>query len=83
MDDTTPKQTEMTIRSNKATGISSSAHGANISGVAFNVEFIASKNPVLATRILKDYKEATAIKADDPQYPEEDYGMVLDEISKL
>lgn len=79
----TQKQTEIVVKTGKAIGVSSRVHGANIDAVAFNIEFIASKNPALAVAVLKLYKEATAIKEDDPQHPEEDYGMVLDEISKL
>lgn len=83
MEEDPSKKTEIVVKTEKATGVSSRVHGANIDAVAFNIEFIASKNPALAVAVLKLYKEAAAIQEDDPQHPEEDYSMVLDEISKL
>lgn len=76
------KESQITIKSDKAAGISSRAHGANIDGVAFNLEFIASKNPVLATTIMKLYEEAAALSADDPSHPDEDYDLALENIRK-
>lgn len=83
MDDDSLKQAEITVKSGKATGISSRMNGAAIDAVAFNLEFITDKNPMLAIAVLKLYQEAAAINAGDPHYPEEDYDMAFDEINKL
>jgi hypothetical protein len=71
-------KTQITLKDSKATGLSSRAHGANIDGVAFNIGFIAQKNPVLATNILKNYKEAATLSPDDPEHPDEDFDLVID-----
>lgn len=74
--------THITLKDDKATGITQ-FEGVDIQGVAFNIGFIASKNPTLAATILKNYREAFAIKADDPSHPDEDYSLAFEEIKKL
>lgn len=76
-------RTHITLKEDKATGITQPEGDADIQGVAFNVGFIASKNPALAVTILKNYKEAFAIKAADPSHPDEDYSLAFEEIKKL
>lgn len=75
--------TRIALKQDKATGINQPEGNAGIQGVAFNISFIASKNPALAATILKNYKEAFAIKADDPSHPDEDYSLAFEEIKKL
>lgn len=77
------KKSSISIKANKPTGLSSRVYGGNVDAVAFNIDFIASKNPSLAIAILKLYKEASALKEDDPSSPEEDYSLALDEIKDL
>lgn len=72
--------TKITLKVNKATGITNSP---DIQGVAFNLGFIASKNPNLAVSILKAYKLASAIKIDDLSQPDEDFSLAFEEIKKL
>lgn len=50
------KSTKITIYEDKATGIASSYNGANLNGMAFNLGFIAEKDPELA-QLLMDYYE--------------------------
>lgn len=76
------KSTKLTIRDDKAAAISSSAHGANINAVGFNVLFIALRNPKLAVEIMKLYTQARKIKADDPKAPDEDFAMFAEEVIK-
>lgn len=72
------QETHIALKPGKAVGIASKAYGANIDGVAFNLDFIASKNPVLATTILSLLKEASALSETDPAHPDEDYGLAFD-----
>lgn len=76
-------ESQVTLKDGKATGVSSRAHGANIDGVAFNLGFIAEKNPVLATNILNNYKEASALSPTDPEHPDEDVDLALDNLKDL
>lgn len=78
-----PKSSELKVNGDKPTGISSSAHGANVNALAFNIDFIASKNPTLALQIMKIYSEARKIHLSDPSYPEEDYSVVFEELKDL
>lgn len=81
MDET--QETHITLKAGKAVGISSKTYGANIDGVAFNLDFIASKNPVLATTILSLLKEASALSETDPAHPDEDFGLAFDNLKDL
>jgi hypothetical protein len=76
------KSTKLTIRDDKAASISSSAHGANINAIGFNVLFIALRNPKLAVEVMKLYAKARKIKADDPKAPDEDFAMFAEEVTK-
>lgn len=69
---------KLTIKADKATGITSSTHGSRVDAVGFNVAFILQKNPTLAVNILKLYKEASEIKASDPSHPDEDFDLALE-----
>lgn len=75
--------TQITIKADRPIGISSRAHGAKLDGVAFNIAFIASKNPTLATAILQLYKEAAALTENDPVYPDEDFDLALAKLEDL
>ena len=74
------QETRIILKAGKAVGISSRAYGSNIDGVAFNLDFIVSKNPVLATTILSLLKEASALSETDPAHPEEDFGLAFDNL---
>lgn len=76
------KKTDISIRSDKAAGISSQAHGANIDGVAFNINLIAEKKPAKAVEILDLYKEVKDITPATPPQPDEDFGLAADKINK-
>jgi hypothetical protein len=71
---------KITLKRDKATGIT---NNPDIQGVAFNLSFIASKNPNLAVSILKAYKTASKIKPSDPSQPDEDFSLAFDEVKKL
>ena len=74
------KSTKITVSDDASTGISSRAHGANLDALAFNVTFIASRNPNLAVKLLKLYDEARHIKPDDTPQPEEDFATALEDL---
>ena len=76
-------ETQITIKSDRPIGISSRAHGAKLDGVAFNIAFIASKNPTLATAILRSYKEAAALVESDPAHPDEDFDLAIADLEDL
>lgn len=76
------KKTDVSIRSDKAIGISSRAHGANIDAVAFNIDLIAAKQPTKAVEILNLYKEVKDITPETSPQPDEDFGLASDQINK-
>ena len=78
-----PKVTQLKIREDRPTALSSSAHGANLDAVAFNLAFIALRNPKLAVELLKLYDRAHQIKENDPKAPEEDFALFTDELLKM
>lgn len=79
---TDSKKTEIGIREDKATGVASRVHGANIDAVAFNLDLIAAKRPTKAVEVLDLYNELKDITPDTPAQPDEDFGLAADKISK-
>ena len=79
---TDSKKTDITIQSDKAVGISSRMHGANIDAVAFNVDLIAQKSPAKAVEVLNLYKEVKDITPETPAQPDEDFGLAADQIDQ-
>ena len=77
------KSTKLNIRDDRPTALSSSAQRSNLDAIGFNILFIASRNPKLATEIMKLYTIAHAIQVNDPKAPDEDYALFADEVSKL
>lgn len=75
--------THIKINQDEAARVSSTAQGANINAIVFNIDFIASKNPTLALELMKLYEKARTISLDDPQYPDEDYRAALDKLKDL
>ncbi len=76
------KKTEISIRSDKATGIASRVHGSNIDAIGFNIDLIAEKKPTKAVQILDLYKEVKDITLDTPAQPDEDFRLAADQINK-
>lgn len=76
------KKTDISIRADKAVGISSRVHGANIDAIAFNIDLIVEKKPTKAAEILDLYKEVKDITPDTPAQPDEDFGLAADQINK-
>jgi hypothetical protein len=77
------KSTKLNIREDRPTALASSAYGSNMDAVAFNVAFIAVRNPKLAVTIMQLYAEAHKIQATDPEAPDEDYNLFSDELRKI
>jgi len=75
--------TKLTIRSDRPTAVSSSGRGANVDAMAFNLIFIALRNPKLAVELLRLYNEAHAIQATDPQAPDEDFELFNSALKKF
>lgn len=77
------EETRITIKSDSPIAISSSAIGANINALGFNIDFIAAKNPNLAIAIMSLYEQAKNIHSDDPVQPDEDFKLALKQLSDL
>lgn len=80
-DDT--KKTDVSIRSDKATGIASTAHGANIDALGFNITLIAEKEPTRAAHLIKEYNELKDITPDTPAKPDEDFGLAQEQVKEI
>ena len=76
-------ETRITIKSDSPITISSSALGANINALGFNIDLIAAKNPNLAIAIMSLYEQAKNIHSDDPVQPDEDFKLALKQLSDL
>jgi hypothetical protein len=77
-----PKSTNLTIREDRSTAISSSAYGANLNAVGFNIAFLAARNPKLAVDILRLYTLAHEVQQDDPTAPDEDFALFADAVKQ-
>jgi hypothetical protein len=75
--------TKLTIREDRPTALSSVVHGSNLNAVGFNITFIALKNPKLAVDIMKLYASAHNIQENDPQAPDEDLELFMDEFMTI
>lgn len=76
-------ETRITIKPDSPIAISSSALGANINALGFNIDFIASKNPNLAIAIMSLYEQAKNIHSDDTVQSDEDFKLALQQLSDL
>lgn len=80
---TEKKITQLQIRNDRPTAISSTAHGANLNAFGFNIDLIALKNPKLATSIIKLYGEAHRIQTSDPNAPGENFELFNEALKKF
>lgn len=76
-------ETRITIKSDSPVAISSSALGANINALGFNIDLILNKNPNLAIEIMSLYEKAKNTHADDPAQSDEDFKLALKRLSGL
>lgn len=76
-------ETRITIKSDNPIAISSSAHGANINALGFNIDLIASKNPKLAIEIMSLYDRAKEAHADNSVQSDADFRLALKRLSDL
>ena len=76
-------KTEITVRSDKATGVASKANGSNIDALAFNITLLAEKNPAKAAQILKEYDELKNVTSDTPAMPGEDSALANEQVQKI
>lgn len=56
------QRTKITLRSDYPTSVASEAFGANIGGVAFNLNYINERKPELVEKIIKLYEECRKLK---------------------
>jgi len=77
------KPTNLSIRKDRPTAISSYVYGTGVDAIAFNLDFIALKNPRLAVDIIKFYSEASNITENDPQAPDEDLDLFTQALKDL
>lgn len=73
----------ITLKANKAIGITKPIEDSPIQGVAFNLAFIAQKDPNLSVKILTLYQDASQLESDGPTAPDEDFSLALEELKKL
>ncbi len=76
------KSTKLSVREDRPTAIASSSHNANVNAMAFNIIFIALRNPKLALEVMRLYDEAHKLQENDPNAPEEDYALFAEELRK-
>lgn len=76
------QKSNLSISTDKATGISGRAYGANIDAVGFNLDLIASKRPAKAVEILDLYSELKDITPDTPAQPDEDFSLAEEKLRK-
>lgn len=76
------KSTNLNIREDRPTAISSSAYGSNLDAIGFNIAFLASRDPKLAIEIMKLYARAHEVQESDPQAPDEDFALFADEVTQ-
>lgn len=76
------QKSNLSISTDKATGVSSRAYGANIDVVGFNLNLIASKRPAKAVEILDLYSELKGITPDTPAQPDEDFSLAKDKLKE-
>ena len=77
------KVSNLKVRQDRPTAISSLAHGANVDAIGFNLVFIALKNPKLAIELIKHYDQANGIKESDPKAPDEDLELFTEALKTL
>ena len=77
------KQTKIGLRSDYAVGSSSTMHGANIDGMAFNTKFISQRDPMLLIEILRLFDRARELKVDSPTAPDSEFLKAHKELLKL
>lgn len=69
---------KLTIRADMPVSVSSSAHGANLDAIGFNIAFIAMRKPLLAVELMRLCGEARELTVDTPTAADED--MILAKI---
>lgn len=77
------KSTKLTIREDRPTALTSSAHGSNLDAIGFNIIFLASRNPKLAIEVMKLYALAHTVQENDPIAPNEDFALFANELRKM
>ena len=78
-----PQVTKLSIRSDMATSISSSQHGANLDAIGFNVNLLLTRRPLLAVDLMRLYHEARDIFAEAPVAPAEDFHVAEESFQRL
>jgi hypothetical protein len=78
-----PTVSKITIRSDWPTGGSLTRRGANLDSFGFNVKFILERRPKMAVELFRLWRQASALREDDPLAPEEDYRLAEAELAQL
>ena len=77
------KTTNLSVRGDRPTAISSSAQGANVNAIGFNLDLIAIHKPKSATELVRIYNEVHDIKVTDPKAPDEDFELFNEALKKF
>lgn len=77
------KKTDVSIRSDRAVGISSRAHGANVDAITFNLGMVGEKMPTLIPIIQKLYVTLKDVTPETHPQLAEDAELAADQIRKI
>lgn len=58
--------TKVTVHRDSPVAITSEAYGANVGALAFNLTYIAQRNPELALTLMEVYKQARELRDVEP-----------------
>lgn len=63
------KKTTVTIKEDKPVSLASTAYGSKLNVTAFNIDFIAERDPGIVKEIHSIYERVKTISTKPPQYP--------------
>lgn len=63
------KKTTITIKENNPVSLASTVHGSKLNVTAFNIDFIAERDPEIVKEIHNIYEKVKTISTKPPQYP--------------
>lgn len=75
--------TRVLFRGDESVVVATTARGANLNVVGFNMDLILLRRPSLAVKILEVYREARQVKLDGPEPANEEYERAIDEFEAV
>ena len=77
------KITRVAVHEDSPTGIAGTMFRANVNVLAFNLDFIGARKPLLSAELMELYYQAKQLKSDDPSAPEEDSRIAVERLREL